>query len=153
MRYCSPRESSFIQDPNPRNSGKVNLLLHDLRHLHDTQSNSKRPKMTPFNLLWVFTITYFIMIRKSSASNEVGAQRIPLGGSLFQLEPRGLESRDDKGSDCGLDPDCTLVDWGCQCGFTDGSWMDPPPAPSSSAPPPPSSTGPASPSFPSCTTL
>ena len=66
-----------------------------------------------------------LFILPTYGSLDEKAQRLPLGGSLLNLEPRGLLPRadGDLGNDCGGDPDCTTTDWGCQCGFTDGSWI------------------------------
>ena len=95
--------------------------------------------MAPPRLLYALMLPLFTVLQVSFASAGFGVERIPLGGSVFQLEARPLESRDDKGSDCDVDPDCSPVDWGCQCGFTDGSWID---VASSAAPTPsPTPTG------------
>ena len=80
--------------------------------------------MTPFYMFGAFTL---ISLRGVIASSGYVAQRMSLGGSLFQLEARGLYTRQDNdlGTDCGGDPGCSTADWGCQCGFADDSWMDP----------------------------
>ncbi|KAL6718689.1 hypothetical protein ACLMJK_002923 [Lecanora helva] len=86
-----------------------------------------------------------------SASVDLSAPRLPNGGALFALTSRHLLAPRDGLADCGGDPDCTPQSWGCQCGFTDDSWIgasDPsmpdsgPSVVSSSAAPPPSSTPP-----------
>ena len=106
--------------------------------------------MAPLRLLYTLILPFFATLQISFASAGFGAERIPLGGSLFQLEARGLESRDDKGSDCDADPDCSPVDWGCQCGFTDDSWID---ITSSAAPTTtPTPTGPPTAAF-TCSTM
>ena len=95
--------------------------------------------MAPPQLLYALMLPLFTVLQVLFASAGFGIERIPLGGSVFQLKARLLESRDDKGSDCDVDPDCSLVDWGCQCGFIDGSWID---IASSAAPiPSPTPTG------------
>ena len=80
--------------------------------------------MAPLRPLHTLMLSLFATLQISFASAIFGVERIPLGGSLFQIEARGLESRDDKGSDCDADPDYSLVDLGCKCGFRDGSWID-----------------------------
>ncbi|KAI4253090.1 MAG: hypothetical protein LQ352_003900 [Teloschistes flavicans] len=82
--------------------------------------------MAPFLLSGASLLCLLAAINQSFASDKYAAQRIPLGGALFQLKSRGLLPRqgtDDLGTDCGGDPDCTTTDWGCQCGFSDGSWI------------------------------
>ena len=74
-----------------------------------------------------------VSLPRAFTSSDFAAQRIPFGGSLFQLEPRNVEVRADTGdNDCGGASGCTTTPWGCQCGFTDGSWIedDPPSKPS-----------------------
>ena len=80
--------------------------------------------MAPLRLLNTLMLPLFATLQISFASANFGVERIPLGGSLFQIEARGLESQDDKGSDCDAGPDCSPVDLECQCGFRDGSWID-----------------------------
>ncbi|KAL8773088.1 MAG: hypothetical protein Q9194_004424 [Teloschistes cf. exilis] len=82
--------------------------------------------MAWFPALSTFLLCLLAAISSSFASNNFAAQRIPLGGTLFQLKARDLLPRqgsNDLGSDCGGDPDCTTTEWGCQCGFSDGSWI------------------------------
>ena len=79
-------------------------------------------------------LIFFYTLHLSIATNNV-AQRMPLGGSLFQMESRALLSRQDPGdlgSDCSGDLDCPTKGWGCQCGFEDSSWM--PDIPAASTP-------------------
>ncbi|KAL8895367.1 MAG: hypothetical protein Q9207_008201 [Kuettlingeria erythrocarpa] len=86
--------------------------------------------MAPFLILSASFLPLLAIFHGSFASHDYAAQRIPLGGALFQLEPRGLLPRqgsDDLGSDCGGDPSCSTTDWGCQCGFADDSWIPPSP--------------------------
>lgn len=83
--------------------------------------------MISVSLLSVSFLPLLLSFRPILASHEYAAQRVPLGGSVLQLESRNLEDRadNDLGSDCGGDPDCSTTDWGCACGFTDGSWIPP----------------------------
>lgn len=93
--------------------------------------------MAPLYLVGVSILPLLLSLHGAFAYPDYAAQRIPLGGSLFHLEPLKFEARADAGdlgSDCGGDPDCITTDWGCQCGFTDGSWIEETPPPSSSSP-------------------
>lgn len=58
----------------------------------------------------------------ANAYSPPDALALPHGGSLFSLSSHQLFPRQDV--DCGGDPDCTVETWGCQCGFTDGSFID-----------------------------
>ena len=72
--------------------------------------------------------TIIILFAAIAISGPFRAQRIPLGGSVFSIDSARLSERqsNDLGTDCGGDPNCTTADFGCGCGFLDGSWMDDP---------------------------
>lgn len=81
--------------------------------------------MAPLRVLIAAILPLLLYILPVSAGPDLGSQRFPLGGSLLKFESRNLLPRaaGDIGTDCGGDPDCTTTDYGCQCGFTDGSWI------------------------------
>lgn len=85
-------------------------------------------KMTPLVSLITFLFTVSSLFATATASVKYGAQRVPLGGFLFNLESRRLLQRqsNELGTDCGGDPDCSTTDFGCGCGYADGSWIDDP---------------------------
>ena len=81
--------------------------------------------MAPLRVFIAAILPLLLYILPVSAGPDLAAQRFPLGGSLLKFESRNLLPRagGDIGNDCGGDPACTTTDYGCQCGFTDGSWI------------------------------
>lgn len=90
------------------------------------KSQHTRKMASLFNLK--FLLAVFSLSATATASANYGAQRVPLGGSLFSLESHRLLERqnNDLGTDCGGDSACSTTDFGCGCGFDDGSWIDDP---------------------------
>ena len=102
--------------------------------------------MAPLFLAIAPVLFLLVSLPHAFASPDFAAQRIPFGGSLFELEPRNFKVHADAGdvdNNCGGASGCTTTEWGCQCGFTDGSWMEdaPPSKPSPSPPAPPKPDG------------
>ena len=84
--------------------------------------------MAPLTAYVATLSTIIIVFARITVSGPYRAQRIPLGGSVFSIDSPRLSERqsNDLGTDCGGDPNCTTTDFGCGCGFLDGSWMDDP---------------------------
>ncbi len=102
----------------------------------------------------VFLLTISTLFTVTTAFSKYAAQRVPLGGSLFNLESRRLLERQDNnaGTNCGDDPACIMKDFGCSCDFQDGSWMDNPAIAASATSSTPTANAPAPPNAsPTCT--
>ena len=84
--------------------------------------------MVPLTSHVAMLSTIMIVFAATTISGHYRAQRIPRGGSVFSVDFPRLSERqsNDLGTDCGGDPNCTTTDFGCGCGFLDGSWMDDP---------------------------
>ena len=84
--------------------------------------------MAPLAIHLAMLSSIIILFAATKISGGYSPKRVPLGGSVFSLDSRQLSERQNNnlGADCGGDPNCTTTDFGCGCGFVDGSWMDDP---------------------------
>lgn len=82
--------------------------------------------MLHFNLFFTLLLSLPFLSNLVTASNDLLGDRNPMGGSVINLDTRDLRPRakdPELGTDCGGIAGCSTTDWGCDCGFTDGSWI------------------------------